>query len=447
MANLHPTKNQSRLQNLVFIVLFLSIIALLAWLSTRYTLESDWTNNSRNTLSEASIQLLATLNKPVEIEAFVREGDLEREAVSDLISRYQRHKADITLHFINPDTEPKKVREQGITVVGELVIHYDKKRENIKLSSEESITNALQRLARADERWIVFLSGHGERDPLGEANFHIGEWGSQLQKKGFQLQKINLSTHPEIPDNTAVLVIADPQTPLLPGEITMIQRYIEQGGNLLWLLEPEQQTNLQPLAEQLSIEILPGTVVDPTGQLLGINDPRFAIVSEYSQHPITAQMEALTLFPQAGGLLVKNESLWKTNTLLTTLARSWLEQDEIIEVVDFNSEKDHPGPIILGLTMTRQSAEREQRMVVIHDADFISNSYLGNGGNLDLGVNIINWLSHDDRFVAIPTKSRNDNQLELSTLDQAIIGFSFLLIIPAGLLVAGVWIWLRRRKR
>ncbi len=447
MANSHPTKNQLRLQNLIFIVLFLSIIILLGWLSNRYALESDWTSNNRNTLSEASIQLIATLDKPVEIEAFVREGDLEREAISDLISRYQRNKADITLRFVNPDTEPQKVREQGITVMGELVIHYDKQRENIKLISEENITNALQRLARADERWIVFLSGHGERDPLGEANFHVGEWGSQLQKKGFQLQRINLSTHPEIPSNTAALVIADPQTPLLPGEIAMIQRYIEQGGNLLWLLEPEQPTNLQPLAEQLNIEIQPGTVVDPTGQLLGISDPRFAIVSEYSQHPITAQMEALTLFPQAGGLLIEQESHWKTDTLLTTLARSWLEQDEIVEVVDFNSGKDYPGPIILGLTMTRQLAEREQRVVVIHDADFISNSYLGNGGNLDLGINIINWLSHDDRFVAIPTKSSHDNHLELSTLDQAIIGFSFLLIIPGGLLVAGIWIWLRRRKR
>ncbi len=447
MANRHPTKNQQRLQNLIFLVLFLAIIGLLAWLSTRYTLESDWTSNNRNTLSDASIALLATLDKPVKVVAFVREGSLSREAISELLSRYQRNRANIELSFTNPDTDPQAVREQGITLEGELVIHYGDKRENIKFLSEESITNALQRLARIDERWIVFLAGHGERDPLGEANFHIGEWGKSLQQKGFQLQRINLATQPEIPANTAVLVIADPQTPLLPGEVTMIQRYVEQSGNLLWLLEPEQQSNLQPLAKQLGIEIQQGTLVDPTGQLLGITDPRFALVSEYSQHPITAQMEALTLFPQAGGLLFNEESPWQADAILTTLERSWLEQDEIIDRVDFNSDRDHPGPIILGLALTREVAEHQQRAVIIHDADFISNSYIGNGGNLDLGVNIINWLSHDDRFIAIPSKVSDDRHLELSTIEQGVIGFGFLLAIPGGLLLSGIWIWLIRRRR
>lgn len=447
MANQHPTKNQQRLQNLIFLVLFLAIIGLLAWLSTRYTLESDWTSNNRNTLSDASIALLATLDKPVKVVAFVREGSLSREAISELLSRYQRNRADIELSFTNPDTDPQAVREQGITLEGELIIHYGDKRENIKFLSEESITNALQRLARIDERWIVFLAGHGERDPLGEANFHIGEWGKSLQQKGFQLQRINLTTQPEIPANTAVLVIADPQTPLLPGEVTMVQRYVERGGNLLWLLEPEQQSNLQPLAEQLGIEIQQGTLVDPTGQLLGITDPRFALVSEYTQHPITAQMEALTLFPQAGGLLFNEESPWQADAILTTLERSWLEQDEIVDRVDFNSDRDHPGPIILGLALTREVAEHQQRAVIIHDADFISNSYIGNGGNLDLGVNIINWLSHDDRFIAIPSKISDDRHLELSTIEQGVIGFGFLLAIPGGLLLSGIWIWLTRRRR
>ena len=447
MANAHPSKTSLRLQNLLFLLLFLTIIGLSAWLSTRYTLQSDWTANSRNTLSESSIKLLETLDKPVRVEAFIREGNLEREAISEVFSRYQRVKPDLSLHFVNPDLDPQKVREQGVTLEGELVIHYAGKRENLKQGSEEAITNTLQRLARADERWIVFLSGHGERDPLGEANFHFGEWGQQLQQKGLKLHQVNLSTQPEIPANTSVLVIADPQTSLLPGELAMIHRYIEQGGNLLWLLEPEQQSQLTPLAEQLGIKLQSGTLVDPSGQLLGITDPRFALVAEYTQHVITAQMEALTLFPQAGGLELMEETDWQSHALLTTLDRSWLERGEIIDTVDFNVESDQPGPIMLGLTLNRQQQDKQQRVVVIHDADFLSNTYLGNGGNLDLGLNIINWLSHDDRFIAIPAKSSHDRHLELSTVAQAIIGFSFLLVIPGGLLIAGIWIWLKRRKR
>ncbi len=447
MANTHLSKTQLRIQNTIFLLLFLSIIGLLAWLSVRYEVQSDWSDNNYNTLSEASSKLLSTLDQPIIIDAFVREGNLQREAIRDIFARYQRNKSDITLNFINPDTDPQRVRDEGISVEGELVIHYANKRENLQRVTEESVTNALQRLARSDERWIVFLSGHGERDPFGEANFHLGAWGEQLQKKGFKLHRANLSTLPEIPLNTAVLVIADPQTELLLGELAMVQLYVENGGNLLWMIEPEQLQNLTPLAEQLAIRPLSGTLVDSAGQLLGLTDPRFAIVSEYPNHPITAAMESVTLFPQTGGFEIIDGSDWQHSVILSTLERSWLEQDEILDVVNFDVERDHPGPIILGSAITRQQQDRQQRVVVVHDADFLSNTYIGNGGNIDLGLNIINWLSHDDRFIAIPAKTSQDNHLELTVTAQAIIGFAFLIVIPGLLLIAGIWIWLKRRAR
>ena len=446
MANTtHSSKNQLRIQNLLFMVLFLSIIGLLAWLSTQHTLQSDWTADNRNTLSEASSKLLESLDQPVEVSIFIRESNPEREIIYSLLQRYQRQKSDFNLTFVNPDIDPQLVREEGITMEGEMVIRYGDKRENIRQLSEQVLTNALYRLARADERWIVFLTGHGERDPMGEANFHFGEWGQQLQQKGFRLHRSNLGSLPEIPANTSVLVIADPQTPLLPGEIAMIQLYLQQGGNLLWLRESEQSANtaLLPLEAQLGIKSLSGTLVDPTGQLLGITDPRFALVAEYPQHPVTAQLASLTLFPQAGGLEVNDESEWQSDVLLSTLPRSWLEMDEIIDQVDFNQGHDQPGPIILGLALSKE----QQRVVVIHDADFLSNSYLGNGANMDLGLNIINWLSHDDNLIDIPVKSSPDNSLELGSTAQIIIGFGFIVFIPGVLLISGLWIWLRRRKR
>lgn len=441
----HSSKKQLQLQNLLFLILFLSIVGLLGWLSTQHTYQSDWTNNSRNTLSEASSKLLDTLQHPVEVTVFIRDSNPQRELIHTLLQRYQHHKSDFHLHYRNPDLDPQQVREQGITSEGEMVIRYGEKRENLKELSEQAITNVLYRLARSDERWIVFLSGHGERDPMGEANFHYGEWGNQLQQKGLRIHRSNLSALPEIPDNTSVLVIADPQTPLLPGEIAMVQLYLQQGGNLLWLREADQPANvsLQPLEQQLGISAQSGTLVDPTGQLLGITDPRFALVAEYPEHPITTSLASLTLFPQAGGIELVADSEWHSEPLLSTLPRSWIEKDEIIDQVDFNEGRDQAGPITLGVALSKE----QQRVVVIHDADFLSNSYLGNGANLSLGLNILNWLSHDDSFIDIPAKSRPDSHLELSGAEQMIIGFGFIVIIPGLLLLCGVWIWLRRRKR
>ena len=88
----------------------------------------------------------------------------------------------------------------------------------------------------------------------------------------------------------------------------------------------------------------------------------------------------------------------------------------------------------------------EQRVAVIGDGDFLSNAYLGNGGNLTLGMNLINWLSHDDRFIDIPVKTAPDRNLSFSPLAQGLIGFGWLVLLPLGLAATGAVIWWRRRR-
>ena len=81
------------------------------------------------------------------------------------------------------------------------------------------------------------------------------------------------------------------------------------------------------------------------------------------------------------------------------------------------------------------------------DGDFLANQYVGNVGNLDLGMNMINWLSEDEHFLDIPAKTAIDTKLQLTSLESGIIGAGFLFGLPAVLLISGLTIWLRRRKR
>ena len=84
---------------------------------------------------------------------------------------------------------------------------------------------------------------------------------------------------------------------------------------------------------------------------------------------------------------------------------------------------------------------------MIGDGDFLSNTYLGNAGNLDLGLNIVNWLSHDEDYIDIRIKSAPDTSLELGRIAQGVIGLGFLIGLPLLLLLTGAIIWLRRRRR
>ena len=458
------TKRQVKIQNTLFLILLLSIMGVLAWLSTRYSYNADWTASGRNTLSDASISLLNKLKDPISITSYAREDETVRQSVSDLILRYQRHKHNITLKFVNPDLVPDKVRELGISVNGELVIDYQGRKENLKHLSERGVTNTLQRLARSGERWLVFLDGHGERKPHGKANFDLGSWVQQLETKGFKAERHNLAKIPRLPDNTRVLVIAGPQVSLLPGEVKIINQYVKDGGNLLWLADPGNQHGLSPLAKTLGLSFLPGMIVDPTTQALGVSDPRFALVAEYPSPDITGNMNTLTLFPQSVGLKEVPPTEWTSHNILRTEARSWSETGKIAGSISFNKATDIAGPLTLGIAMTRpkpstNSADRhkqttqqpqqvpQQRVVVVGDGDFLSNAYLGNGGNLILGVNLINWLAQDDEFIDIPVKIAPDRQLQLTPVAQGVIGFGFLFVIPLVLAGGGVLLWWRRRKR
>lgn len=446
------TRRFLQLKNALWIILLTSIIGVLAWLSTRYDYQSDWTASGRHTLSAASVALLGQAKGPVKVSAFVRAVDGNRKSITDMIARYQRHKADISVTFVDPTAAPDQVRDEGISAEGELVLRYAGRKEIIRDISEQSITNALQRLVRSGERWIVFLEGHGERNPQGRANHDMGDWVRQVEAKGFKAQTLNLASHGQIPGNTATLVIAGPQLDLLPGEIALIQRYLAQGGNLLWLNDPGPLHGLAPIAQFLGVAFLPGMIVDPSTQVYSINNPAFALVADYGNHAVTRGFNVITLFPFAHGLKITVPEGWQSQAFLITGERSWSETGPLAGEIRYTENEDIAGPLTLGASISRtlmrdDKTHIQQRIVVLGDGDFLSNAYLGNGGNLNLGMNIMNWLSHDDALIAIPVKTAPDLNLTLSPVASGIIAVTFLFGIPLLLAGSGLLIWMRRRRQ
>jgi ABC-type uncharacterized transport system involved in gliding motility auxiliary subunit len=442
-----------RLQAFLFALLFIGIIGMLAWLSTQYVYQADWTSGARNTISDDTRRLLDDMQHPVSISAFVHDDELLHNQIKDLIGSYQRFKDDITLEFINPDKEPARVRELGIASGGEIIIRYLERSENIQTLSEQQLSNALLRLSRQDERWIAFLSGHGERQPGGDTNYGLGIFTRELERKGLNVQTVNLAES-AIPSNANLLVLASPHVDLLPGEVDKLLRYVEKGGNLLWLTEPGGLHGLEPLAEQLDISLLPGTVVDANSQMFGIENPTFVVVTGYPRHEITSEMSAVSVYPEAAALEINDSGTWDTIPLLTTLERAWTELGDIAGEIQFDLDTDErPGPLDIGVALTRPRTDDSgaslpvQRIIVIGDGDFLSNTYLGNAGNLGLGLNMVQWLSHDDAALNIRIKSAPDTGLVLGKVAQAVIGLGFLLGLPLLLLASGILIWLLRRRR
>ena len=470
MGNTGRPTLAARTQAVVFVVLLLTITGMLAWLSEHYRLSWDWTAAGRNTLTEPSRTLVQRLDDPIEITAYVREDPLIRRSVLQLVERYQRYKSDIRLRFVNPDQVPDEVRARNISADGEMVISYRQREEHAKTATEEALTTALERLARADTRWITYVSGHGERDLVGTASYDLGELGEQLLRQGFKLHELTLAEAGEVPAQAAVLLVSPGLESLPAEEVGAVLRYVEQGGNLLWLAEPGPKRGMEPVADALGIAFEAGVVVDPTTRVLGISHPAFVPVSAYPTHPVTENLELMTVFPRAAGIAWVQPQGWRTRGILSTGLRAWSETGDLEGELRFNGDADVSGPLDIGIAMQRTLAandERtadtsprvdgveprsrkpkttEQRVIVIGDGDFLSNAYLGSGANLALALNIFNWLANDETLIDIPVRNAPDQDFELSHTSAVLIRIGTMFGLPALLLGTGYFIWRRRRR-
>lgn len=451
---------QLLVQNGFFVVLFLMLVVLLGYLATQYHVAKDITQANRNILTQGSINVLKQMKAPVNITVFATKddassGDNFRKGMMDFVARYQREKKDINLKFINPSIEPKLALEAGVKEDGEVVVEYNKRVEHIiPPIAEQEMTNLLVRLSRTNQQAIMYLDGHGERNLLGVRNHDLGEFGKQLEKKGFKFANPDLTIAPAVPSNGAMLVIASPQVDITEIEAKKIKAHLESGGNLLWLLDDNNYRGLNEVAEYLGLNVSAGMVMDTASAQYGA-DNRVSFASIYGEHPITTNFMLRTLFPEAHQVTAKgtDENGWKVSNLVEVAPNGWLLADKITKEAKptFTEGKDTRGPINIGVALERVYGKKGQRVVVMGNANFLSNTFITNGGNLDLGVNIVNWLAGDDNLITIQPMPLKDINVTIPDTPTGVaiawtVFHAFQYFIPLGMMIAGFVFWWKRRK-
>jgi ABC-type uncharacterized transport system involved in gliding motility auxiliary subunit len=438
-------------QSGLFLALTVALVMLLAFVAQEYRREIDVTRSARNTLAQPTLDVLRQIEGPVSVTAFALTQDATggnvHKIVEERLRPYRRAKPDLSLTLVDPREDPKRAEAAGIRTPNELVIEYRKRTERLPLGdfSEQSFANALMRLMRGSASLVLWVEGHGERRLDGIANHDLGEFGRQLQQKGMKINSVNLALAQEVPANASALVVTTAQVDLQASEVEKIRKYVQSGGNLLWLIDPAPLHGLEPIAEMLGLVLTPGTVVDVAVRPRA-GPPVFAVATSYGQHPITAAFRNNTIFPYSRQVGISELEGWRVSPLIEVAPRGWVEMGKLDENPTFDAAHDLPGPVNIAAAFERTVNDKQQRIVVLGNGSFLSNAFLGNAGNLQLGIGTLNWLTAEDDLVAIDPRPAPDSRIDIDQMTLYLIAFGFMLVLPLVFIATGVFIWWRRRK-
>lgn len=437
-------------QNGLFVVLLVILAAVLAHLALEFRLEKDVTRNARNSLSAMTLDTLRQMNGPIRITAYALRqdssgSDIHRQ-IEERLNPYRKAHPQLQLELVDPREHPRRVAAAGLRSPNALIVEYLSRSEQLPLAEfdEQNFANLLMRLLRGADTRVYVIEGHGERRINGPANHDLGDFGRQLAGKGFRPLSLNTGIVQEIPDDAGVIVLTHPQTNWQPAEIDKLMRYLERGGNLLWLIDTEPLRGLQPVAEKLGLVLTPGVIIDPAMPPRS-GPPVYALAAAYARHPTVGSLRFNTLFPQARQVGADDSLGWRVTPLIDVAPRGWVEMSKLTATPSFDKTSDLPGPVNIANAFERSVNDRAQRVVVIGNGHFLSNTFLGNAGNLALGIGLLNWLSGNDRLVTIDSRNVAHEPLTLSPLRLYATAALLFILLPLGFAITGFVRWWRLR--
>ena len=452
---------------LLVIFLVLAILGLANYFLFKHNYRVDFTTAKLHSLSDQSVTVLKALKTDISFKGFFREGNYGRGAMEQLLKLYAYHSPRVTFEFIDPDKNPGLVKRYDVTQDGTTIIEAGDKESRVTSTTEEDVTNALIKVTREKKKVVYFLEGHGQDtfEDSGDNGYSTAK--AELEKLGYEVKKQALALADGFPPDCALLVVPGPRKDLLPNEEETILGYLEEGGRVLFMLDPETAPGMTPFLAPLGFKLEDDIVVDTVSRLLG-GDYFMPVVSQYESHPITDKFSYATFFPLARSVETadtKPEGATVT-ALAATSPNSWSERQLDQKEVRYDPDKDRQGPITLaaaavlkvrpglltgktpgeGADAAPEAADKEARVVVIGDSDFAKNRYYFMSGNGNFFLNVANWLTEEADLISIQPRTQMPRTIQLTPSQGRLLFLVSIVILPLAVLLIGLSVWLRRRS-
>jgi ABC-type uncharacterized transport system involved in gliding motility auxiliary subunit len=313
------------------------------------------------------------------------------------------------------------------------------------------LTGALIRVSQDSKKRVLFLEGHGE--PSLDDRERTGLFAAReiLIKQGYDVGTLSLLKETAVPDHTAILVVAGPRRPVITEEQERIHTYVEKGGHLLLLIDPDTQADLNPLLKRWGLGVGPGALVDLQDRLAQ-GDLTSLLVRTFTEHEITQDLSAAVLFPLARHITFDEQagSEWDYVPLARTSPNSWAETDLKGRVVNLNEKEDIKGPLPMAAALAPKVAPEEGKprpaIVVIGNSTFATNAFVNFPGNSDFFLHTTGWLAEERNMMAIIPKDSALRPFTPNPLEERTLLYLQVVLLPAAMLFSGIMVWRKRRR-
>jgi ABC-type uncharacterized transport system involved in gliding motility auxiliary subunit len=439
---------------LLIVLLVLAIVAAVNYLGTKVHKRFDYTVGRVHSLADQSIQVVKRLDRPLLVTVFAAEGSAPAAQFRELTDLYRYYSDKVRAEIVDPYKNPALVQKYDVKYVNTVVFEYGKKNTRVEQVSEESFTNAIIKLTRDSEKTVYFTQGHGEADVEKSDEFGLSELKKNLEKLSFKVKPLLLAQEKTLPADVSLLVVAGPQQPFFANEIKMIDDYLSQkGGRAFFLLGPDQGGELNPLLNRAGLKLDATVVVQPKDELtmaLTGADHFTVYANKGAAHDITKNFTYTAIFPFSRGLsrVAPPPKEAAIDTILNSGTNSWAatNYDEMMTTRSLvQKPDDRIGPIDL---MTAVRSGNGARLVVAGNSRFPLNAYIAAQGGVNgmLFSNTVSWLTEEGDLIAIPPRAPDSQQLVLTPSGTKLAFFGCLIILPLLTLLAGIAVWLYRRK-
>lgn len=451
----------------LYIVVFAMALGTINVMLAKLNVRFDLTRSHQHTLSESTVAVIKDLKSEVNVTVFY--AGIVPKYLEDRLKEYERLSGGkIVTETIDPVVQIGYAAQFGDRISNKerkAIVRANNERRDVDFTdnelTEELLTNAVLKVARP-ARNVYFVTGHGEYDLTDKADNGFSLFNDLLLSNNITAKPLLLTTTGRVPEDCDVLVIAGAKNPLTPSEEDIVKAYLKEGGTALFLIESMPQASadvvlseddkkknpaFNDLLNPWGLSIGSDVVVDLENHLSG--DVGCPVTKNYPPHKEIVKDLDYTFFIRPRSVTIRDAALKTIKTAYLVLTqskdKSWGESDKTL-TVKYDEFLDAPGPVAVAAVVWEPKAEpkkRDTRIAVFTDADFLSNKFVTQYSNAELGINILHWLSDVEGIAFLKKDIIKVDRLSLNSGQKRAVVI-ILVLMPLIIAVLGALTGLKR---